>query len=123
MKKNIAVIFGGKSAEHDVSIITAHNPIIESLLTKKDEYNVIPVYISKKGIWYSTPEMNDLSYFKNPNYEANLASLKHLHISVNGEFVLETTGMFGKKTKIDLKAFSLYIHFELTQNGMVSNTH
>lgn len=102
MKKNIAVIFGGKSAEHDVSIITAHNPIIESLLTKKDEYNVIPVYISKKGIWYSTPEMNELSYFKNPNYEANLASLKPLHISVNGEFVLETAGMFGKKTKIDL---------------------
>lgn len=102
MKKNIAVIFGGKSAEHDVSIITAHNPIIESLLTKKEEYNVIPVYISKKGIWYSTPEMNDMSYFKNPNYEANLASLKPLHISVNGEFVLETAGMFGKKTKIDL---------------------
>ena len=31
MQKKIAVIFGGKSAEHDVSIITAHIPIIQSL--------------------------------------------------------------------------------------------
>ena len=36
MKKNIAVIFGGKSAEHDVSIITAHKPIIESLLSMEN---------------------------------------------------------------------------------------
>jgi D-alanine-D-alanine ligase-like ATP-grasp enzyme len=31
-KKTVAVIFGGKSVEHDVSIITAHAPVIQSLL-------------------------------------------------------------------------------------------
>lgn len=102
MKKNIAVIFGGKSAEHDVSIITAHNPIIESLLTMKDQYNVIPVYISKKGIWYSMPEMNDMKYFKNQNYESALANLKPLNISTTNGLTLFTSGFFGKKMKIDL---------------------
>ncbi len=102
MKKNIAVIFGGKSAEHDVSIITAHNPIIESLLTMKDQYNVTPVYISKKGIWYSTPEMNDMKYFKNPNYESTLTNLKPLNISTDNGLTLFTSGLLGKKMKIDL---------------------
>lgn len=40
--KKIAVIFGGKSAEHDVSIITAHIPIIDSLMAS-GEFDVWPV--------------------------------------------------------------------------------
>ena len=41
-RKNVAVIFGGRSAEHDVSIITGHSPIIDSLLVT-GKYNVIPI--------------------------------------------------------------------------------
>ena len=63
-RKTVAVIFGGRSAEHDVSIITAHNPIIESLLAT-NLYEVVPVYISKKGVWYSDAAMNDLKKKKN----------------------------------------------------------
>lgn len=47
-KKTVAVIFGGRSAEHDVSIITAHTPIIQSLLAM-GEFDVVPVYITKDG--------------------------------------------------------------------------
>ncbi len=100
-RKTVAVIFGGRSAEHDVSIITAHNPIIESLLAT-NLYEVVPVYISKKGVWYSDAAMNDLAFFKNPAYEQNLEKTKPVSISVNGAFELIWPGLRDKRVKIDL---------------------
>lgn len=100
-RKTVAVIFGGRSAEHDVSIITAHNPIIESLLAL-GTYEVVPVYISKKGIWYSDPKMNDMAFFKNPEYEKELEKTKPISISVNGAFELIWPGLRDKRVKIDV---------------------
>lgn len=100
-RKTVAVIFGGRSAEHDVSIITAHNPIIESLLAI-GTYEVMPVYISKKGIWYSDPKMNDVAFFKNPEYEKELEKTKPVSISVNGAFELIWPGLRDKRVKIDV---------------------
>lgn len=100
-RKTVAVIFGGRSAEHDVSIITAHNPIIESLLAI-GTYEVVPVYISKKGIWYSDPKMNDMAFFKNPEYEKELEKTKPVSISVNGAFELIWPGLRDKRVRIDV---------------------
>lgn len=101
MKKTIGVIFGGKSVEHDVSIITAHNPIIDSLLATQ-KYEVVPIYISKEGDWYSTPDMNSIEYFKS-GLDEKLSKLKKLHISVNNGFEVITPGTFGsKKIKVDI---------------------
>lgn len=80
MKKNIAVFFGGRSAEHDVSIITAHIPIIESLLAI-GEYEVWPVYIAKDGTWYVDQVMNDLNYFKQANWQESLKKQKRVQLS------------------------------------------
>ena len=49
MKLNVAVVFGGKSTEHDISIISAHQAI-ENI--NKNKYNVIPIYIDKSGDFY-----------------------------------------------------------------------
>lgn len=57
---NIVVVFGGKSVEHEISIISAFQ-VIEALKTK---YKVTPVYISKDNIFYYDKKMNDVSYFK-----------------------------------------------------------
>lgn len=53
MKLNIAVVFGGKSTEHDISIISALQAI-ENI--DKEKYNVIPIYIDKKGDFYYSNE-------------------------------------------------------------------
>ncbi len=100
-RKTIAVIFGGRSAEHDVSIITAHNPIIDSL-TALGTYEIIPVYISKTGVWYSDKAMNDMAFFKNPEYEKELEKTKPVSISVNGAFELIWPGLRDKRVKIDV---------------------
>lgn len=42
------VLYGGKSAEHDVSIISASN-ILEEIYY--NIYHVVPVYITQEGLW------------------------------------------------------------------------
>ncbi|MEI8186180.1 MAG: D-alanine--D-alanine ligase family protein [Chlorobiaceae bacterium] len=44
----VALIFGGRSAEHEISIISAKS-IAANIST--DQYRVIPVYITREGIW------------------------------------------------------------------------
>ena len=90
--KSIAVIFGGKSAEHDVSIITAHTPIIDTL-EASGKFDVWPIYITKEGKWYCDKRMNDLSFFKNPAYVDELKSWKTVDISVNDGFTIIWPGL------------------------------
>ncbi|HTR19190.1 MAG TPA: D-alanine--D-alanine ligase family protein [Candidatus Paceibacterota bacterium] len=99
--RTIAVIFGGKSAEHDVSIITAHIPIIDTLLST-GEYDVWPVYISKEGKWYSDKRMNDLRFFKEPDWESQVAKWKPLELLFEDGLQLCWPRMFGKCVKIDV---------------------
>ena len=50
MKKiRVVLLFGGQSAEHDVSIQSAKN-VYAAL--DKEKYEVTPIYISKKGTWH-----------------------------------------------------------------------
>ena len=99
--QTIAVIFGGKSAEHDVSIITAHTPIIDSLLASK-EYDVWPIYITKEGKWYADKAMNDIAFFKRPDYESLLKKMKQIELSFERGFELVWPGIIPKRIKIDL---------------------
>lgn len=61
-KLNLAVIFGGKSVEHEVSIITGLQVIQNS---DKEKYNVIPVYIDKSGDWFTGNPLLNIVNFKN----------------------------------------------------------
>ncbi|MFN8257459.1 MAG: D-alanine--D-alanine ligase family protein [Bacteroidales bacterium] len=47
-KKTVAILFGGKSAEHEVSLVSAEN-ILKYI--NMDKYNVVKVKITKKGQW------------------------------------------------------------------------
>ena len=46
---NLAVIFGGMSTEHDVSIVSGIS-VIKNL--NKEKYNIFPIYIDNNGNWY-----------------------------------------------------------------------
>ena len=48
-KTRVAVIFGGKSNEHDISLISAAN-VISNL--DKNKYEIIPIGITQKGRWF-----------------------------------------------------------------------
>ena len=101
MKKTIAVIFGGRSAEHDVSIITAHTPIIQSLLAT-GQFVVCPIYIAKDGSWYSDQAMNDLTYFKQDNFQAHLARQKKVQILFDNGLKIIWPGIRSKTIQVDI---------------------
>ncbi len=48
-KLNVAVLFGGESSEHEVSIKSGVNVMLGLDVEK---YNILPVFISKKGEWF-----------------------------------------------------------------------
>lgn len=58
---NVAVMFGGRSVEHEVSVITGLQ-VVENI--DKSKYRVIPVYISKEGHWYTGEELKDIKNYK-----------------------------------------------------------
>lgn len=55
MNKNILLIFGGRSGEHEVSCVSA--AFIEKNLLKAG-YTVVPVYIDQQSIWYNPPSVH-----------------------------------------------------------------
>ncbi|MDR0904267.1 MAG: D-alanine--D-alanine ligase [Ruminococcus sp.] len=65
-KLNVAVLFGGVSNEHEISLRSSAN-IIRSI--PKDKYNIIPIGITKKGRWLFFP--GDVSEIENGNWETD----------------------------------------------------
>lgn len=61
MKSNIAVFFGGRSVEHEISVISALQAINAF---DKEKYNITPVYISKSGKWYTGSDLLEIRNYK-----------------------------------------------------------
>ena len=60
MKKQLGVIFGSRSCEREVSIISALQ-LMRYADTEK--YDVIPVYIDEHGVWYTGEKLKDIKTF------------------------------------------------------------
>ncbi|MBI1961318.1 MAG: D-alanine--D-alanine ligase [Parcubacteria group bacterium] len=56
-KLRVAVLFGGRNSEHEVSLVSASS-VIERLDPEK--YDVIPIGITKEGKWIAGPESMQL---------------------------------------------------------------
>ena len=57
---DVGVVFGGRSVEHEVSIITAH----QMMAVLSERHNVVPIYIARDGRWWTGPELNDLDRYQ-----------------------------------------------------------
>jgi len=62
MKIKVGVFFGGKSVEHEVSIITALQAI-ENM--DKNKYDVVPIYITKENKMYCGNFIGNITEYKN----------------------------------------------------------
>ena len=93
-KTTIGVFFGSRSCEHDVSVITAIQ-LLKSI--NREKYNVIPVYISQKGVWYTGDKLLDIRTYT-PFEEYNKAL---------------------KTVQLDpVPGSGLLIHYDRTKNGL-----
>jgi D-alanine-D-alanine ligase len=60
-KKNLAVLFGGRSVEHEISVITAIQLMNVIDVT---QYDIIPVYIAQTGRWYVGDNLLDKNFYR-----------------------------------------------------------
>ena len=61
MKTRVAVLFGGNSVEHEVSIITG---IQAFCALNRDKYDVIPLYLSKNNRFYTGEHMGQIESYR-----------------------------------------------------------
>ncbi len=102
--KTVAVIFGGRSTEHDVSIVTAIASIIKPLEAAK-QYNIEPIYIAKNGTWFWDKKLKDISLFRSGEIEEFMRKAPKVHLSFDNGLVLVKSSQFaGRKQykKIDV---------------------
>lgn len=62
MKTNIGVFFGGRSTEHEISVISASQAMHA---INKDKYDVTPIYITKDGKWYTGSALLEVANYRN----------------------------------------------------------
>ena len=79
-KLNIAVIFGSRSCEHDVSIISALQ-LMEA--AKTAGFAVTPVYISREGLWYTGEALTQIETFREFNPMGKGITRVNLDVSAN----------------------------------------
>ena len=117
MKLTVAIIFGGKSTEHEVSIISALQAI-ENI--DKNKYNVLPVYMSKKGdFYYSTDNyLSHLDNFKNMR-DVILKSINVCFVKNKNKTFIKNVDdkIFAKKVSIAVDVVFPIVHGTNVEDG------
>lgn len=109
---NVAVIFGGESCEHDISIITG-----VQLINNMNNYlyNVIPIYINKDGKWCTGDGLKDIDNFPN-----NLGKLNMCTFIPNSDCLYVKTKFSKLKKYIKIDACILCLHGLRGEDGVVA---
>ena len=98
-KTTVAVIFGGRSVEHDVSVVTGHQ-----IMTSFDprRYEVIPLYITRDGRWFTGDALKTLKNFANESAVTQLKGVQAVVLSPGtqhgGLLINPGGGMFSRMT-------------------------
>jgi len=94
----VAVLFGGDSVEHEVSIISAMQAM--AALNEK-KYKIIPLYLAKNHKFYSAASLKHIETYK----DLDLIEKTVTQVSVvreNQKFFLKPLARFKQRTEIDL---------------------
>ena len=117
MKLNVAVVFGGKSTEHDISIISAHQAM-ENM--DKEKYNIIPIYIDKKGDFYYSDDDKLLKMENYKNQNSLVKSCKNISFVkiINKTYIRDNNKkFFGKSKDILVDIAFLLVHGTNVEDG------
>lgn len=94
-KTIVGVVFGGRSVEHDVSIVTGHQ-VMRAFDPAR--YEVVPIYIDRSGKWFTGEPLFDLK-----NFRDEIISMSGVHGAIispdvrhHGLIVNPTAGRFSR---------------------------
>src|SRR5258708_3333699 len=76
-KQVVGIVFGSRSVEHDVSIVTA-----EQVIRAMDpaRYEAVPIYITRDGKWLTGTALSDIKTFQTENL-AELIGIRETIVS------------------------------------------
>lgn len=77
----VGVIFGGKSCEHNISIITG----VQALKCLDKIHKVIPIYIDNSGVWWTGKNFDDINVYKNKSWKGKKVHLRPCSNSLYSE--------------------------------------
>ena len=85
-KIRVAVLYGGRSGEHEVSLVSATN-VIQNL--DRSRFDVVPIGIDKQGAWFLGDDV----------FKKELTSSKMLKLQHDAERMLFNPDCLGKKVQ------------------------
>ena len=96
-KMQLGVIFGSRTCEHEVSIISALQ-LMKAV--DREKYDVIPIYISMKGEWFSGDPLLDVKTYN--GFDENQKGIFRVQLDLTaGSGALTTIepakGLFGQE--------------------------
>ncbi len=115
-KTIVGVVLGGRSVEHDVSVVTGHQ-IMRAF--NKERHEVVPIYIDRNGRWYTGEPL-----VKMENYKHEITSLSGVKECIlspdvrhHGLIINPTSGYFSKSTVKRLDVVFPAIHGTHGEDG------
>ncbi len=88
---NVAVFFGGKSCEHNISVITG----MQAIKAVSKEHTVFPVYIDPRGVWLTGKKFTDINTYRRGDTDGG----KQVHMRPASPYLRSKSGR--KLFKID----------------------
>jgi len=94
-KSKLAVLFGSRSTEHDVSVVSGLQ-LLENV--DKQKYEAYPVYVSRGGEWFIGEPLRDISFYK--RFDPDARGLTRVYLppvpKCGGLYSLQGGGLFQK---------------------------
>lgn len=120
-KKNVGVLFGGRSVEHEVSVITG---IQAANALDKTSYRPIPIYISKDGDWYTGEHLLDLESYKDLDDTIARATLVRPAANAGGgmDLISSRRTFFSSSVAGFVDVVLLAMHGSEGENGALQGT-
>lgn len=114
MKLNVGVIFGGKTVEHEISIITA----IQAMNNiDNDKYEIIPIYITKDLQWYTGGCLRFIDTYKDFDLLKRYSKRVNL-INKDRRYILQTNS-FIKREVCELHLAFPIVHGANVEDGSI----
>lgn len=114
-KIRLGVIYGGPSVEHEIAIISAVQAMAAADAAK---YDVIPIYISKAGLWYTGEALKEMANYA--DLPGLLAQCRQVHMTADRgahKLTWRGQGLFAKEQELPLDVLLPVMHGAHGEDG------
>ena len=115
MKTRIALMYGGRSVEHEVSVISGIQAYVS---IDKEKYDVTPVYLTKNNEMYVGEDIGKIESYRDiPSLLERSTRVIMINEGDGVHMVSHKAGLFGKKTDIPVDLAFPVVHGTNVEDG------